>query len=456
MNESLPPPTGVLSPRTPDTGRTPSLRRSTVWTGAGDAVYAVCQWGLLVVLARLGTPEMVGQFALALAITAPVLLFSNLGLRPLQSTDAHHQFVFGDYLTLRLIMNAVALGVIILIATQYRIDMAATIFVVGVAKCVEAVSDVYFGLLQKHERMDLIARSLCLKGFFSLIAFTSGFLLFGTVLGASGGLLLAWSIVLFIYDIRKGHTILALTQSLSRVTPASRSFQIRTLMALAVPLGIGGMLLSLNSSMPRYFIELYWGERSLGIYAGMAYVTVAMGMLVNSVGQSLSPRLSQYWAAGSLRSFRGLLGKFALFATIWGLLGIGVGVVGEAKILTLLYGNEFTDHSETFVWLMAVAAISHLSSVCGFGMTAARIIRSQSVQFACVAVVGLIGSLILIPRYGLIGAAWSFGASLLTQLVLSFLCLSIEMSRRVKQLMHSTGGLSAIEKVPMPALSPQK
>jgi O-antigen/teichoic acid export membrane protein len=430
---------GVLSPRIHDAVQTPSLRRSTLWTGAGDAVYAVCQWGLLVV-----------------AITAPVVLFSNLGLRPLQSTDAQHQFSFRDYLTLRLIMNTVALGVIVLIAAQYRIDMAATIFVVGVAKCVEAVSDVYFGLLQKHERMDLIAISLGLKGIFSLSAFASGFLLFGTVLGASGGLLLAWSIVLIIFDIRKGRTILALTPHSFPVTPVPRFFQIRTLMTLAVPVGIGSMLLSLNSSLPRYFIERFWGEGSLGIYAGMAYVTVAMGMLVNSVGQSLSPRLSQYWAAGSFRAFRGLLGTFALSATVWGLLGIGAALAGAEKILTLLYGDTFADHSQTFVWLMAVAAIAHLSSVCGYGMTAARIIRSQSVQFACVAVVGLIGSLILIPRYGLNGAAWSFGASVLTQLVLSCLCLSVEMSRRVRQLGHSTGDISVVKKAPLPALSSQK
>lgn len=456
MNENLSPPTGVLSPQVRGTVQTLSLRRSTVWTGAGDAVYTMCQWGLLVVLARLGTPEMVGQFALALAVTAPVVIFSSLGLRPLQSTDAQHQFAFGDYLTLRLIMNTVALGVIILIALQYRVDTAATILVVGVAKCVEAVSDVYFGLLQKHERMDWIAISHCLKGVFSLFAFASGFLLFGTVFGASGGLLLAWSIVLIIYDIRKGRTILALTQSSLRVTPVSRSLQIRTLLSLAVPLGVGSMFLSLNSSLPRYFIERYWGEGSLGIYAGMAYVTMAMGMLVNSVGQSLSPRLSQYWAAGSLRSFSELLGKFALFATVWGLLGIVVAFAGAEKILTLLYGDTFADHSQTFVWLMAVAAIAHVSSVCGYAMTAARIIRSQSVQFACVAVVGLIGSLILIPRYGLNGAAWSFGASLFAQLILSFFCLSIVMFRRVQQSKNSADDISEVKNVPLSELSPQK
>lgn len=399
------------------------------------------------VLARLGTPEMVGQFALAMAITAPVVIFANLGLRPLQSTDARHQFAFGDYVTLRLLSNALALGVIALLAAQYRMDIAATIMVIAAAKCVEAVSDVYFGLLQKHERMDLIAISLCLKGVLSVAAFTMGFVMSGTVLGAAIGLLLAWFVLLVVYDVRNGNAVLASADRRARLLPTSTFIQIRALVMLALPLGVGSMLLSLNSSLPRYFVELYWGERSLGIFAGMAYVVVAMGMLVNSVGQSLSTRLSQYWAAGSLQAFRTLLGKFALFAMLWGMVGILVGVIGGEGILTLLYGTEFAAYSQTFVWLMAVGALSHLSSVCGFGMTAARIIRSQSFQFAGVAAVGLVGSLTLIPRFGLNGAVWAFGASLLTQLMLAFVCLSLVLSRRMKRFRNGEGYFPVIEKV---------
>ncbi len=419
------------------------IRRSVTWTGIGDAVYAACQWGLLMVLARLGTPEMVGQFALALAVTAPVIIFSNLGLRPLQSTDACHQFAFGDYLTLRLSTNVVALGVITVLAMKYRLDTAATILAIAAAKCVESVSDVYFGLLQKHERMDLIAISLCLKGVLSVAAFTAGFLVAGTVFGASLGLLLVWSMLLAAYDVRNGHIVL---RQAGHALKMSSLIQIRTLLMLALPLGIGAMLLSLNSSVPRYFVEFYWGERALGIFAGLAYVVVAMGMLVNSVGQSLSPRLSQYWTAGSVQAFKLLLAKFALFAVLWGLLGVTVSMIGGAAILRLLYGPDFAAHSHSFAWLMAVGAISHLSSVCGFGMTAARIIRSQSVQFAAVALVGLVGSLVLVPRFGINGAVWAFGASLLTQLLLACACLSIVFARREKQSVDGAGFIPAVEK----------
>ena len=46
-----------------------TLRRNFSWTFAGNAVYAACQWGMLVVLAKLGSPEMIGQFTLGLAVS---------------------------------------------------------------------------------------------------------------------------------------------------------------------------------------------------------------------------------------------------------------------------------------------------------------------------------------------------------------------------------------------------
>jgi hypothetical protein len=41
-----------------------SLRLNFSWTMVGNFVYAGCQWGMLMVLAKLGTPEIVGTFAL--------------------------------------------------------------------------------------------------------------------------------------------------------------------------------------------------------------------------------------------------------------------------------------------------------------------------------------------------------------------------------------------------------
>lgn len=60
-------------------------------------MYTACQWGMLSVLSKLGTPQVVGQFALALAITTPIVFFFNLQLRIVQATDARSEYAFSDY-----------------------------------------------------------------------------------------------------------------------------------------------------------------------------------------------------------------------------------------------------------------------------------------------------------------------------------------------------------------------
>ena len=97
-----------------------SLGRNISWTLVGNLVYAASQWGMLILLARLATPQIVGQYALALAVSAPVFMALNLQLRGVQATDAAQDFRFGDYLRLRLITTVLALIVLAMLIRELR------------------------------------------------------------------------------------------------------------------------------------------------------------------------------------------------------------------------------------------------------------------------------------------------------------------------------------------------
>jgi len=116
----------------------PHLGVSVFWTLSGYAVYMACQWAMLVVVARLGSPEKLGEFALGLAISAPVVLFTNLGLRRIQVTDPSERFLFCQYFGLRLLMNGVALALIAALAFGggYGPGAAHVILATGLAKAV--------------------------------------------------------------------------------------------------------------------------------------------------------------------------------------------------------------------------------------------------------------------------------------------------------------------------------
>ncbi len=86
------------------------------WTLSGTTVYGVCQFAMLSVIAKLGDPALVGRYGLALAITAPVVMFTRLQLRSIQATDARDEYRFGDYLSLRAVSTIACLAIIVLVS----------------------------------------------------------------------------------------------------------------------------------------------------------------------------------------------------------------------------------------------------------------------------------------------------------------------------------------------------
>ena len=88
--------------------RSPKLRVNLVWMILGTAIYAASVWAVLVMLAKLGTPETVGYYTLGLAYTTPVVAFFGLNLRVVQATDARNEFSFATYAGQRVVATVLA------------------------------------------------------------------------------------------------------------------------------------------------------------------------------------------------------------------------------------------------------------------------------------------------------------------------------------------------------------
>lgn len=409
-----------------------TLRRNFSWTFIGNAVYAACQWGMLVVLAKLGSPEMVGQFTLGLAVTAPVIMFTNLQLRAVQATDAKQKYLFGDYLGLRLMATMLGFLVIvgITIASGYRWQTSLVILIIGLAKGFESISDVFYGLIQQHERMDRIAISMMIKGPLSLLLLGIGVYCRGSVLWGSVGLAIAWAIVLFSYDIRSGALLLktspsgtsqhkSTTISRNPLHPRWNLKILGQLTFLSLPLGVVMMLISLNSNIPRYFIQSYLRERELGIFAALAYLMVAGNMVILALGQSASPRLAKYYAMGNSQAFRTLLIELVGIGGAIGVVAVSIAQVAGRELLTIIYRPEYAQQKDLFVQVMVAAGIGYVASFLGYGITAARYFLIQIPLFIGVTATSAIASLWLIPSLGLSGAALALILAAIVQTVFS-------------------------------------
>jgi O-antigen/teichoic acid export membrane protein len=396
----------------------PPVHRSFLWMLIGNGTFSLSQWARISVLAKLSSPGIVGEYCLALALVAPIFTFTNLQLSAVQATDARHRYRFCDFAGLRLLSSTlVLLAVGFLTVALHRRDPLAWILTLGLAT--DSLCEIFGGLQQKHERMDRLGMSLLLRGMLSILAFSAVFFQTRSLVWAAAALPAASFLVLVTWDIPKGKSLLRgapmLAWSLERL---------RGLALFALPLGINMLLISLNVNIPRYALAKYSGRSELGIFASLSYVVMAVGLVVNGLGQSVSARLSRYYAEGMLLKFRSLIARLCGAGTLLGLCCLaGAALIGR-PLLALLYRPEYAAHLNVFLVLAATSGVSAVASFLGYGITAAHVFRRQLWTMLAVVTTTSAGSLILVPRYHAMGAAFSLLLSALVGVCGAWLVLS--------------------------------
>jgi O-antigen/teichoic acid export membrane protein len=381
-----------------------SLTNSFYWLAVGNVVRAGCQWGMLSVLAKQGSPQLVGQYALGLAITAPVMLMAGLQLNALQVTDARGEYALDDYLGVKTLGTLVALVVVagLTFGIRFPPDTAAVILVIALSKALDAVSDVFLSLWQQREQMRLVATMWILNATSSLILLTIGLKVVGTATSAATGSLIGSVVALSAtWLVARDTDIIAR----HKVWPRFTHDVLRSLAGVALPLGAVGALLSLNLNVPRYFVAHYLGESALGLFAAAAYPMVVADTLVTSIGQSTSSRLAKYYAANEKQAFQLLLFKLTLSGFTMGSVAVLGAIFAGRQLLMVLYRPEYGTQERLFAWLVTAVAIRYTYVFVGVAVTAMRCFTIQLWLRIAVLASLLILSPVLIINYGLLGAA---------------------------------------------------
>lgn len=401
-----------------------SLRTNISWALAGNVVYSAFQWGMIIAIARLGTPEMVGQFTLGFAVTAPIILFMSLRLRLVQASDTNQDYIFQDYIALRTIMTFVGLIsiVAVLVVVEYRFETALVILMIGIAKSAEGISDTFYGLFQQHERMNLVAFSTIRRGILGFIALAVALLVTENIVWASAAFALAWIICLFPFDAKAGQFVLKNTQTDS-IVPRWNIPLLKKLIIMTLPLGVAAFLTSLTPNIPRYIIERSIGEFELGIFSSMAYFMTVGNLLVMAIGQASTHKLARYYKNNQKKAFYNLLFSQVGLISAMGASAPIVALVAGESILRFFYGAEYAQQADLFFWLMLAAGVTYVGSLLGYVFTAIGLFKLELFMVVATTLGTLLASFLLIPDSGLKGAAFALMIAGLIRLIASFIIL---------------------------------
>jgi O-antigen/teichoic acid export membrane protein len=414
------------------------------WTLGGSIAFAGSQWALVVVLAKVSTPAIVGAYSFATAVAYPLYLFANLALRQVYVNDREGRYSFGNFLALRYVLVGVVCAALLSIAAflNGRGESGSLFLIVGFAMLLDSISESYYSVLQKNEQMNRIGRSQLYRSCLGLaLALVTLFYTHNVVLAVSG-LLLAKLIIVMIYDsapktfqlgwigANGSHEIVDARDLRRRFRPEWNLRTQRQMFWTALPLGTVAVLVSLTANIPRYVIEHFLGARDLGIYSALNYVPQT-GMLISSaLGYVTYARLGKLYFERDIEGFKKLLATSVVICITIGLGGLFVSATFGKAALTMLYRPEYAVHWRLLVWLTASAALAFVTSCFTFAITAASQFRQQIPLFVVVVSVSALGSYLLVPKIGLYGGAVATCISITSQLAGTILILQRALAKR--------------------------
>lgn len=380
------------------------LVRDAAWSLVGEGVYAAGLLVTAIALARLGPPEALGQHTLGLAIATPVILLTNLHLRPAYVVDEGGRFA--DYLGLRRATIPLALVITLAVALLGGHDLRtlAMVLAVGGLRAWESLSDILLAPAQRAHDLAAVGRSRALRGLGTAAGVSAG-------LWISGDALVGMALALVLLGgLSLGPDARAARRHARGSGATSAPARTRlSLVRRTWPIGLAAALLAAGAQAPAYVLEethdvIVLGQ--LGVVTSVAYVAQLLNV---GLGNAAIPRLAACRRQG--RSIGRLLARLVLLvAACDGLLVLGVLVLG-GTYLRVAFGPAHAGLGPELVLAAAAAGVAGVANMLSQALTALERFGQQLWINAAGLVASVALALWLVPGEGLRGAMWALLAT---------------------------------------------
>lgn len=393
--------------------KTKSVQQNMIYNTVGSLVYYFCQWVMTVLIVRMSGFEDAGILSLAMSVTAAPAIVGLFNIRSYQVSDLKGQYSDSVYIRSRVYTNLLSFVVCLFVVfvNGYPLEKAAVILMFMCFKMAEGAADVYYGIDQKKERLDYAGISLTIRGLGSLALFCGIFMLTKNLFFCVLGMSFFSFAVVFVYDRR---IVSRLTEERE---PAAFS-QIKSLLITCLPLAVVAFLNNLSLTIPKIYLEKYYGEEIFGIYSSVSSPTIVVQLAATTLFAPLVPVLTKQFNENHKKEFRKILAQFFGLILAGTVLGVVLSKLFADWVLKILYGEEIGPYTNLFIPVFFIAVLiavnASLFSVC----TLIREIKSQYVVGIAGIVSAFLLSVTVVKELSLEGTILAFVGTLVIQIVI--------------------------------------
>jgi O-antigen/teichoic acid export membrane protein len=370
-----------------------------------NVLAAVALLGTTVLTARAFGPHGRGELSLAIQFVTLVIALGSLGLGPAAAYQAARArwskpIAFGTSTLLGLLLGLVIVGgcycVILVGGVTLRglsaTDLALASLAIPFLLAVASIQSVYQGFrdFREYNRITLAQAALPLP-------------LIGIAIGFGGGVraailaTVAAAILLFV----------AVLASVRRSTPIAwqaKLADVRALASYGLRVHPANVLGYLGYRLDVFLVDGYKGAAAVGLYGAGVVIAEGLWMPSQAVSTALFPTIAAETSEAARRSITPFVARSTLWLTA--ILG-GIVVLAAGPVVEFLYSSRFSASAAVVRILVPGIVLFSAARVLVNDIAARGRPLVNSVIAAANVVCNIALNVVLIPRYGIDGAAWA-------------------------------------------------
>lgn len=364
---------------------------------------------MLMVLTRALGLQEAGIFTIAYANANLFLTIGKYGMRNFQVSDVNEQFTFNDYLSSRIVtltaMVSVSVAYVLYAgyANSYTADKSMTIIWMCLLKAVDAIEDVYHGLYQQKNRLDIAGKALTLRMFITILLFAFCVIFSKSLLASVIVSTIASFAVFIIFTF---WTFGAFDVSDVRIKLDNAV----SILKSSFPLFVSAFLSMYIGSAPKYAIDANLNDELQACYGFIAMPVFIIGVLNGFIFNPVLYKMSVFWNERDIKRFvRRVLTQMCIIFMITDACIAGAYVCG-IPVLSWLYNTELSSYRSELLVLLAGGGFFALAGFFNIVLTIMRCQKSLMVGYAVVALAACLLSDGIVAKYGISGAAMLYAA----------------------------------------------
>ena len=402
----------------------PSAKEIYFWNLLGNLAASGVSVLYLLIVTRLTSAKVADQFSLANSIGTLWIVIGLFQVRNYQGTDVNQKHSFIGYFQTRLITILAMLVTLypylyIVGEGRYSFETILLTFLMILYRMWDAVSDLFQGLFQQRERMDIAGKTMFYRYSTSVVVLFLSILLSKSVIVGLFSLVIWNGLVIIFYET----SFLKYFETIQWKELFSSNYKkdIKDIFLACWPLFVNGFILLYILNEPKIIIEkgLNQGVLQTGMQRdfNILFMPVFFMSLIILMVRPLITQMAILWNREKYVEFSLIVKKLLLYLFIGGIAVTIVAYFIGTPILSLVFGVALSQYTLPFAILIFAGVLYALAIVFENILT---IVRKQHLLVGLYIVLLVITKLVTEPfiyQKGMLGATISFFIVMFTYVI---------------------------------------